>query len=57
MPLLMILLMVSSLIITHSKTKVTQESARLEKYPAELTEEGLTDVRGKVKESIAVVLN
>lgn len=49
--------MVSSLIITHSKTKVTQESARLEKYPVELTEEGLTNVRGKIKEFIAVVLN
>lgn len=40
-----------------SKSKVNQESARLEKYPLELTKESLTNLMGKVKESVAAVFN
>lgn len=48
--------MISSLIITSSEAKVTQESVRLEKYPVELTEEGLTEIREKLRSLLQLCL-
>lgn len=50
---MILLLIIAGLIIMYSKTKFNQESARLEKYVLELIKERLTDLMGRVKESLA----
>lgn len=50
---MILLLTIAGLIIMYSKTKFNQESARLEKYVLELIKERLTDLMGRVKESLA----